>query len=165
MDGGDLLAKDASGPSGYTQPSSREVLDLWGRTDPNVRYEDLVVRLLSGGIPPEEAQNLILVQQYPETLEAFVQPGDAMQADALARLAEYPFRPGVYSHLDPEERVSYVESVHREWVKSLQTPEPTPAPTLPAGPTTEAKNAAVADAVAIRQPMQPPALPMSTIGG
>lgn len=114
---GDHIAAEQGGPAGTRRPSEREMIELWGQTDPAVEYAQLVVRLLTGGVPPEEAQQFKLVQMYPETLELFAQPPDAATADALARLAEYPYRHGTYAHLDPDERVTFANRMHAEWEK------------------------------------------------
>ena len=114
----DEMARGSGGPAGSEQPTSREELDIWGRTDPAVNYDVLLQRLMSGGIPPEEAQQFKLVQVYPQLAPAFEQPKSPQHAETLARMAEYPFRHTLYEHLDPKDRVTYAERLDRDYQRS-----------------------------------------------
>jgi hypothetical protein len=118
----DELARGQGGPADSKQPTSREELDIWGRTDPAVNYDAVLARLMQGGIPPEEAQQFRLVQLYPQLAQAFAQPKSPQHAETLARMAEYPFRHKTYEHLDPKDRVTYAERMDREYQRSLLAP-------------------------------------------
>ena len=165
------LATEAGPPLDTDHVSVARKRRLWGQRDPDVNYTDLVSRLLTTGVPPEEAAQMILVQEHPELLPMFGQPmPDPETADALARLAEMPFRLGILAPLSPQERVREAESLDREWqigqgavVESAPMGVP-PAVTLNVTPMQpQTVRPAVPPAVPPTQTM--PADPMAMLGG
>lgn len=116
---GARLAGERGGPAGSRRPTTPELVEMWGLPDPLVDYEALADRLGRGGLSQEEAQQLLIVKKYPDVMSAYLQPQPG-QADMLARLAEYPFRPDTYLHLDPEERVGMARSLDRAWRKTFE---------------------------------------------
>lgn len=120
-------------PADTRTPSDAEQVAQWGTTDPNADYDAIYTRLLSGGMPPEEAQGLELVRQIPETVAVFADPMAVAEsqnlplsavADVAARFAEHPFRPRLFLHLDPKDRVKEAQRINRLWQKSLTMDEP-----------------------------------------
>ena len=172
---GILLSADKSalsigGPAGSEHPTSKQEIAVWGRTDPSVDYHALLVKLLTTGIAPEEAQALKFVQLHPETATAFTQPQPPALADSLARHAEYPYRYETYAHLDPEDRVSYTTRLNREWQQSLGGQVPDEQPITATAPVPAAPAAPPVAAPAMPAQPQPSALsappsPMVTMGG
>ena len=120
--GADELARGHGGPADSERPTSTDELKLWGRTDPGAPYDQVLGRLMAGGIPPEEAQAFALVKRYPQLAQAFAQPASPRQAGTLARLATFPFRLALYEHLDPKDRVTYAERMDRAWNRSFGQP-------------------------------------------
>jgi hypothetical protein len=127
------LAAEAGNPPGADKISEAESVRLFGLRDPSVDYQQLAMRLMGGGLPPEEVAQLTIVQERPEWAELYMQPApDFETADLLARLAEYPYRPGlVLDHSDdPEEQTKRSEQLHAAWLKTLPPPLP-PMPEFP----------------------------------
>lgn len=110
---------DQGGPAGTRQPSEAEQTRRWGLADTTVDRAALAARLLAGGLAPEEAEQLEIVRQVPELAAAYTQPVDSQTADVLARLAAYPFRPSLYLHLDPDDRVKEADRLERLWERSV----------------------------------------------
>lgn len=129
----DTLATDQGPPPDMDSPSEREKVRLWWRQDPSLQDEQQrqVFRsmLRTTGVPQEALPTLILGQLHPKLLPLYAEPvATDGQADLLVGLAEWPFRLGLYDHLDPKERV-------KEAARLSRTQPPMPSqPVMPMTP-------------------------------
>lgn len=163
----DAIAADSekmaaeSGPPPGRRMSEAEEARLWGLRDPNVDHAALLARLLTEGLG-EEAQMLAVVQEIPDLAAAYAEPvQDAGAAEALATLAEYPFRATLWAHLgDPEDRVAVAERAARAWEKTHSTSsgQALPQPIVEESATLDAPLPAQ-PAAAMGQPPTAPAAP------
>lgn len=166
------IAADLGPAPGARTASPTDRLRMWGIRDEKVDADAMLQRLMTEGYPPElldpaNEQALMVVQENPELAPYYAEPTqDQGLADALVRLAEYPFRLGLLRDLedDPEEQVKEAEQLDAAWQRSMgESPEmaqePTAAPMAdPMMPTAPPQQ---------QQPMaqQMPADMMSMVGG
>jgi len=153
------------GPAvGSVKASPKDELRLWGIRDEKVDPDAMLQRLLREGYPPElldpeNEQALMVVQENPELAPYYAEPTqDQELADALVRLAEWPFRLGILRDLedDPEEQVKKAESLDAAWQKSLgESPPLMQEPTAPAAPAMPMADPMMQQAQPPQQPMAP----------
>lgn len=125
----DKLDAEQSPASGTSRVSESRKVALWGLRDRRVDPDVLRQRLLAGGLG-EEAQQMAVVQEYPEVLEVYaggianlpdVEDPEGL-VDQLVRFAEWPWRWGTIAHLDdPDEQVREANRIEREWEKQYGT--------------------------------------------
>lgn len=114
----DVVASEQGPPPDSDAPSEREKVRLWWRTDPRLADEAqraaMHQMLKETGVPPELLQALLIGKTKPDILQLYAEPvATDEQADLLVRLAEHPFRPGLYEHMDPKERVKEAQRLSR----------------------------------------------------
>jgi hypothetical protein len=135
------LASEAGDPPGARPMGDAEKVRHWGLQDRRVVPQDLLTILLSTGLG-EGALEMEIVKERPELLDAYAnQAPDQETADQLVRLAEYPFRMNLLTHLedDPEAWTKEAERIDRLWQKQAAPPMPDAAlpvdvPAVPAVP-------------------------------
>jgi hypothetical protein len=157
------VAADQGPPPGAKRVHDTQAVSLWGQRDPKVDYQALAMRLLQGGLSPEEAQQLVVVEERPELAQAYAQPApDAETAHTLATLAEYPFRAGlVLDHSDlPAEQIKRADQLHQQWTKQHADRQDGYAATPP--PVLQSRGIA---APAGQAPQPPPAAPTPQMVG
>jgi hypothetical protein len=129
------IAADEGPPPLSKRLSQADEDRLFALKDGSVDYNDVFTKLLTTGLPPEEAQQLAIVKEQPQLLQTYLQPApDSEMAHALAVLAEHPFRFGltITGHPDPDEQVKRAKSLAR---RSGQPAEPM-SEEAPTGPQT-----------------------------
>lgn len=117
----DSLALQAGPPADSNRMSLADEDAAWEKMDPQVDHEQMATALLTQGLPPEQAQQLLAVKLHPEWLPLYLQPTqDAEQADMLVKLARHPFRLSLLEGIDdPDERVRKAESLDRRYQKKM----------------------------------------------
>lgn len=122
------IAAESGPPSGASRLSESEEDTAWETMDPLVDDEQFATTLMTQGLPPEVAQQLLVVQMHkddPETqqawLETLTQPTqDAEYANLIRSVVKWPFRSAVYNDIDdPDERVAKADSMHRRYTKRM----------------------------------------------
>lgn len=125
----DELARRQQQPPDTDRVSEPRKARLWGQRDPRVEYDQFVQTLMTTGFQPQDLESMLIVQEHPDLAEVYgpptpgepnwrEQPNAEEVARELATLAEHPFRLGTYNHiLDPDERVTEAERIHRRWQK------------------------------------------------
>lgn len=122
------IAAESGPPAGASRLSESEEDTAWETMDPLVDDEQFATALMTQGLPPEIAQQLLIVQMHQgdqETqqawLQALTQPtNDAEQANLLVKVAKWPFRQAVYGDLDdPDQQVAKADQMHRRYQKKM----------------------------------------------
>lgn len=111
-----------NGPApGTEKATTSDEIELWGTQDPRFDRDLFMRTMMTTGFPPEVAQEMLVVQEHPELAELLSQPiPDEELSGLLADIVEWPFRHGLYAHLDdPDERVKVADRINRGWLKSL----------------------------------------------
>lgn len=145
----DLLASEQGPPSGAERvPESRRVA-LWGLRDRRVDPDLLRERLLTTGLG-EEAQQMAVVQEYPEVLDVYANGVMALQdvqdpealADDLVRFAEHPYRYALLADLahDPEAMVREANRLERLWERQQGALAASRVATHPSGSASTRQN-------------------------
>lgn len=108
-------------PHGSVKQSQADEVKRWGQLDPRVDRDLMPQQLMATGLPPEQAKELAILQEYPDLLPLYTQPiGDPQMADLLTRFAEMPYRWSLLEGIDdPEERAAKAESLDRAHEKAL----------------------------------------------
>lgn len=116
------IARQMGPPHGAATLSDKEKVRLWGQLDPRVDPDLLPTRLMLEGLPPEEAQELAVLQEYPHLLDLYTQPTrDAELADMLTRVAERPYVLSMLEGIDdPEERAKEAERMERLYNRDVE---------------------------------------------
>jgi hypothetical protein len=169
------IAADQGEPPDAHPMGDAEKVKAWGLRDRRADPATLLPRLLATGLGPEEANQMAIVQEWPELADLYANPApDHRTADQLVRLAEFPFRRGILADLedDPEAWTKEAERLERLWNKgqpSLPRDEApgidtsTPPAVVPSAPAPEMPTpAAPVDTAA---PQTPPAPVAPEIGG
>lgn len=162
----DVMAAESGPPPGKRLSEAEEVR-LWGVRDPSVDYATTLQTLLTQGFG-ETAGNLLVVQENPGLLDAYANPAPTPEvAEALAVLAEYPFRLGLFDgYGDPEDRAAQANRIARAWEKQQPAAPPIPpAPPMTPPVSTPTAPPPPADAYAPTTPPGPPSAPPLEIGG
>lgn len=132
-------------PAGTTQAGDAQKVRLWGRQDKKVDPELLRERLQTTGLG-QEAPRMVICQERPELTPLYMSPvEDPNLIDVLVKLAEYPFRPGLFAHLTAKDAVTEANRLDRLWQATLPKPSRLPAVPIMEGGMQRA------------QPMLPPA--------
>ena len=154
------IAAEMGPAPGAKHVSEAQKLAMWGQRDPQVDYDQMLEMLQTTGIAPElldpkSEQALMIVQENPEIAEMYAGPVEPALAEALAVLAEHPFRLSVISSLvdDPEAYVAEADRLDAKWQKQFGAVAPSVAPVPYAAP--------VAPPVVMPEPAAPPQTPMS----
>jgi hypothetical protein len=127
-------------PPNMSAAGDAKKISLWGKRDPKVD-ENMLREILSTTGLGDEAQAMLICQEQPKLLPLYAAPvQDPVLLDTLIDLATWPFRPGLWAHLEPDERVAESNRLDRLWQATLP-PQPV-APEMPATP--------------VPQPMEPP---------
>lgn len=120
------------GPSMDADPvSDAEAVHLWGIRDPNVDGDQLLQALQAGGLDQETLGTLKVVKENSELAALYgpqQQPLPYEVALDLARLAEFPYRHGLYKDFletDPKEAVEIAERIDRQYQKKVGESMPT----------------------------------------
>lgn len=139
----------AGAPAGTTQAGDAQKVRLWGRQDKKVDPAVLSDRLKTTGLG-QEAPKMIICQERPELVPLYMSPvQDPQLIDVLVKLAEYPFRPGLFAHLTPKDAATEANRLDRLWQATLP-----PTPALSA--TLTAPLSSSAAPMLPQQPMTPP---------
>lgn len=115
------LAAQAGPPADAHRLSERDEDDAWETTDPQVDEEKFGKMLTTQGIPPDQAQRLLITKLRPDWAPLYSQPTqDLEMAHMLTRVAQYPFRPSVLEGIDdPEQQVRKAETIDRRFQKRV----------------------------------------------
>lgn len=117
------LALEAGPPPDSSRLSEADEDAAWEQMDPNVDHEQLATMLMTQGLPPELAQQLLIVKlrRDEDWMGALTKPTqDAELANQLAKLARYPFRLSVIDgYDDPDEQVRKANAVDRRYQKRM----------------------------------------------
>lgn len=160
-------ALEAGPPADSRKLSERDEDDIWAIEDPHVQdVNQLAQRLMLEGLPPEEAQQLMLItsqtdqQRQAEWLQVLGQPTQSAEvADMLARAIRYPWRWSLLEDLDePSEQVRKANTLDRRFQKRMtgaQQAEAEAAPPMPMMPTPMQPPAAMPAAAPMPPPMPP----------
>ena len=139
----------AGAPAGTTQVGDAHKVRLWGRQDKKVDPDLLRERLQTTGLG-QEAPQMVICKERPELVPLYMSPvQDPNLIDVLVKLAEYPFRAGLFAHLSPKDAVAEGNRLDRLWQATLPK-----TPALPAQP-----NAPLSSSLSSppsQQPMTPP---------
>lgn len=170
------IAGEEGEPPGSAPLGDAQAVRMWGRTDPNVRYDEMLTRIMTEGIPPDEMQQYICAEELPPDVLAMY--GHAMPfefAHQLATMAEYPFRWSICIEPfdDPEEQVKEAERLDRLWQKTLPQPavedvDESAQPEMPAPDPMTAQPAPQPQVMPQTTPAAPPPVPepaMTMMGG
>lgn len=133
-------ALEAGPPADVRRLSERDEDDIWGIEDPLAADPNMLAqRLMTQGLPPEEAQQFQIVQQRPEWLELLATPTQSAEtADMLARAIRFPWRWSLLEDIDdPDEQVATAERLNRRFQRNktgeqqYEADAAMPAPQLP----------------------------------
>lgn len=132
------LAREAGPPPDSEKLSDRDEDEAWEATDPQVDHEQMATMLMTQGLPPELAQQLLIVKLRPDDdwMSVLTRPTqDAELANQIARVAKYPFRLSLFDGIeDPDEQVrksNHLDKRYQRKMAALMAPQPMPEPTQP----------------------------------
>jgi len=121
-------ALEAGPPAESRRLSERDEDDIWALEDSRVGdVNQLAQRLMLEGLPPEEAQQLMLItsqtdqQRQAEWLQVLGQPTQSAEvADMLARAIRYPWRWSLLEDIDePSQMVATANRLDRRFQKRM----------------------------------------------
>ncbi len=121
-------ALEAGPPADSKRLSERDEDDIWAIEDTSVQDVNMLAqRLMLEGIPPEEAQRLMLVSSQPdkqrqaEWLQVLGKPTQSAEvADQLAKAIRYPWRWALLEDIDePSEMVRRSNTLNRRFQKRV----------------------------------------------
>lgn len=121
------LAMEAGPPPDAHRLSPADEVQAWTTTDPQVDHEEMAKQLVTQGIDPQLAQNLLIVKLHPDNAQEWIQAyttptNDAEHANTLATLALYPFSLSLIEDMDdPEAMVRKAETLDRRAQKHHTT--------------------------------------------
>lgn len=109
----DRLVAEAGPPPDTKRLSERDEDEAYMTRDLSVDHDALAERLLTQGLSQEEAEALAVIQEFPDWLPHYMQAtGDAVMADQLATMAEFPVRWTLFADIDdPSEMVAKAERI------------------------------------------------------
>ncbi len=109
----DKLVAEAGDPPDARRLSERDEDEAYLTRDVNVDHDTLAARMMTEGLPQEEAEMLAVVKEFPDWLPFYLQPTqDAELAERLATMAEFPVRWTLFADIeDPDELVSKAERI------------------------------------------------------
>lgn len=133
-------AAEAQGqPMGTRRVSDARALRMYGIRDQHFDRAALIDMLNTTGVHPDllnpqNPESPLIIRERPDLIPYYAKPAATPEAaQALADLAEYPFRYGLVMDIDnPQERVRYATHLQTQWEASQPQPDPTPIAIPPA---------------------------------
>lgn len=146
-------------PAGTTQAGDAQKVRLWGRQDKKVDPEVLRSRLQTTGLG-QEAPQMVICKERPELVSLYMSPvQDPQLIDVLVKLAEYPFRPGLFAHLTPKDAVTEANRLDRLW--QAEQPKMPALPVVPSPLVETQQNLAKPSISGPNAPQMPQEQPMA----